>query len=318
VLGPGDSTAYPATDVWDCRPWINGSSEECVVDSPADGVWRIMLRAYIDFTNVTVQASFTSTGNAPDQYHFADTDIAGKGTVSGSFAAHEFNDGDMQIIREATSGGNPSRRTSLLDHQWRIPGVTSGTDVTLHLVAAVSDSGEGDTISFTVSYNGGDSWQALCLSDSSCDLVSGGALQYYPVTLPATTSGTVLVRARDNDRSPQHLSTDVLYVDQMYIATTDADTEPPAPPPVEPPASLVLEASGEKRRKGQIFVLLQWSPETAVSVEWSVDGVTFNEIAPLISGSGYEHNTGLKGSPTLYYRVCTAPGECSNTAMVAF
>lgn len=231
--GTGDADLYvrhaghPSADLFDCRPYINGNSETCVEDAPAPGTWHVMVRAYIDFTDVDLIASYIApdAGSTP-QYFAPDAEFPVAGVVAGSFNDLAFNDGLLQTITEEPSGGKPSRRYSMAEHEWRIPDVTGGSSVTLHLVAAGTANTEGDHFVFDVSYDDGASWV-----DGVLELPQGGALQTYWVPLPATTRGTVRVRARDSDRSPRALDSDVLYLDLMNIVTVpDADdTQPIAP-----------------------------------------------------------------------------------------
>ncbi len=320
VVEPAAAQAYPAANVWDCRPYINGSSETCVYDQPTSGTWRVMLRAFIDSNDVSLQAGYVTSAGPIRQYHVPDADIPVVGSVSPSFADLAFNDGALQTLTEVTSGGKPSQRTSLAEHQWRIPGVTSGSDVTLHLVVAGGDDGEQDSFGFDYSDDGGLSWNSVCLTPPAlCDLRTGGALQYYQVPLPPTTAGTVLVRARDNDRTARNLANNVLYLDQMNIVTTNPLATPPPPPP--PPEELTLSASGEKRKKGKIYVTLNWMPPaTTVSIHRSVNGGPFATVQGAVTGGAWEDPTGLKGSPVLDYYACyvSDPTDCSQTATVEF
>lgn len=318
VLAPNASDDYPAPDVWDCRPYINGNSETCVEDSPVDGTWRVMLRAFTGFADVAVKASFTPSGAPVTQYYAPDADLPVKGTVSPSYADLAYNDGVLQTITEVTSGGKPANRTSIAEHQWRIPGVSNGTSVTLQLVAAVTDQGEEDTIAFDVSYNGG-GWHPLCLAPPECDLRTGGALQFYEVALPSFTPGTVIVRARDNDRTAKNLANNVLYLDQLNVVTVEPTAGPPPPPP--PPATeLVLSATGEKRKKGKIWVTLDWTTPSNVTVKRSINGSPMSSIALGVTAGTFEDGTGLKGSPTLSYQVCDSsnPLVCSDAVTVTF
>ena len=57
--GPVSKTEY------DCRPFQNGSNEQCVFNKPA-GEFNIMIRGYRNFDEVDIVASF-SPENAQDQ-----------------------------------------------------------------------------------------------------------------------------------------------------------------------------------------------------------------------------------------------------------
>ncbi len=58
--GSGDADLYvrygsqPTTSQYDCRPYYNGNEEECSFDSPAAGRWYISIRAYRNYSGVTL------------------------------------------------------------------------------------------------------------------------------------------------------------------------------------------------------------------------------------------------------------------------
>ena len=62
--GDGDADLYvrygekPTTDQWDCRPYVARNNESCPVTDIQAGTYYIMLRAYRDFNNVDVVATF--------------------------------------------------------------------------------------------------------------------------------------------------------------------------------------------------------------------------------------------------------------------
>ena len=388
----------PAVDIWDCRPFINGNSETCVIDNPNPGTWQLMVRGYTEFTGVNLTASYVTDNAAliPLYFHpVSETPV--QGTVTGSFADLMFNDGVMQTVTEVASGGKPSRRTSLAEHRWRFAGVASGASVTFRLVAAGQDRGEGDNFIFEIYDAAAGAWSPLVT------LPLGGALKTYSVALPATTSGEVLIRAYDADRTGRNQALEKLYVDQMEIVTVvDGSGTPPVAPdltglslvgsavrvewadnsdneigfeirraprvdgvcqtmgavgqvgagvtswldetvafeteycyqvaaksafgdsesgtlwmPTGAAPDLLLTATGDKD-KGKIVVSLEWFPASDVSVLRSVNGGQFEEVADGLTGTTYEDRTGLKGGPTLDYRICPTTGACSNTVTLIF
>ena len=54
-----DSVAFKN---FDCRPFQNGSNEQCVLNKPA-GIFNIMIRGYRDFDQTSIVASFEKTTN---------------------------------------------------------------------------------------------------------------------------------------------------------------------------------------------------------------------------------------------------------------
>ncbi len=68
-LPSGDADLYVSyekdvnVDSFDCRPFQNGSREECVFDKPA-GQFNIMIRGYRNFDNVSIIATFEESSDA--------------------------------------------------------------------------------------------------------------------------------------------------------------------------------------------------------------------------------------------------------------
>ncbi|WP_196139556.1 pre-peptidase C-terminal domain-containing protein [Aliikangiella sp. G2MR2-5] len=58
--GSGDADLYlrygsqPTTSSYDCRPYKNGNSENCTVSNPQAGIWHISIRAYSNYSGVTL------------------------------------------------------------------------------------------------------------------------------------------------------------------------------------------------------------------------------------------------------------------------
>lgn len=71
--GSGDADLYvkfgsePTASSYDCRPYVNGSSEQCSFASPSTGTYHVKLRAYQSFSNVQLVATWdTAGGGDPD------------------------------------------------------------------------------------------------------------------------------------------------------------------------------------------------------------------------------------------------------------
>ena len=62
--GTGDADLYvkkgsaPSTTSYDCRPYKNGNSETCQLNSGTGGTYYIMLNAYNAYSEVTLVASY--------------------------------------------------------------------------------------------------------------------------------------------------------------------------------------------------------------------------------------------------------------------
>ncbi|MET0091792.1 MAG: pre-peptidase C-terminal domain-containing protein [Candidatus Thiodiazotropha sp.] len=66
--GSGDADLYlralqaPTTTQYDCRPYLTGNQEQCAVAAPVAGDYHIMLRAYSDYSGVTLAVHYTESG----------------------------------------------------------------------------------------------------------------------------------------------------------------------------------------------------------------------------------------------------------------
>ena len=267
----GDADLYvrygsrPATDLWDCRPYINGNSETCSEPAPPPGTWYVMLHGYQVFADVTLLASYDDGSGPQPVFHYPNADLPSSGTVSGTYADLDANDGTLQEIREVLSGGNPSKRTSLAQHEWRFDDVSGGLAATLHLVTAVEANAEDDAFRFDISSDGGSTW------DHVITIQPGGALKTYMLPLPATTHGTIHIRARDTDRTRGNQDRNILFMDLLAIET---NPDPSETPPVAPVlTSVIAQPSG---------VALEWTDRSDNELGFEIhramhDGVTWGE-----------------------------------------
>jgi serine protease len=66
--GSGDADLYvrfgqePTASQYDCRPYRNGNEETCNIDTVQAGIYYIMLRAYTDYSGVSLTGSYTLGG----------------------------------------------------------------------------------------------------------------------------------------------------------------------------------------------------------------------------------------------------------------
>jgi len=62
--GVGDADLYvrygtaPTTTAYTCRPYLDGNSEQCVINNPQAGIWHVGLRAYSTFSGVTLSYQY--------------------------------------------------------------------------------------------------------------------------------------------------------------------------------------------------------------------------------------------------------------------
>lgn len=63
--GTGDGDLHvrfgspPTLSAFDCRPYLGGNNETCVITNPASGVWYIMIDAYTAFSGVRLAVTTT-------------------------------------------------------------------------------------------------------------------------------------------------------------------------------------------------------------------------------------------------------------------
>ena len=166
----------------------------------------------------------TTTDSLPEFIdYFANADTAINGTVSGSFTSTHNDDGALQTITEVESGGKPSKRRSLLEHRWQF-NIQGGSTVTLYAQAYASDSTDNDDFEFAYSVNSGSSWQSLLVvSNTNTDNLQS-------MSLSNTTSGNVLIRVQDTDRTQGNRSLDTVFIDQLYIRVDNMEGDAPAAP----------------------------------------------------------------------------------------
>ncbi|QSX37654.1 PKD domain-containing protein [Shewanella sedimentimangrovi] len=225
---------------------------------------------------------------APFLLQYAGSETTAAGTVSGSLANLQTDDGVLEIITERESGGRKSSRYSYLDHSWNF-NVQSGNAETLVLHGWQSVSSDGDQL-------------LLYLTSSTATNVlltqmpsSDQGPQSIP--LPANLSGQVQISVRDSDQSVGHLSLDSLYLDLLYIRT---DNQSGGAVPASPTALSATSVSASQ-------IDLSWSDnagdEQGYSIERSLDGVNWASIFTTgVDGSGHS-DTGLAANTQYWYRV---------------
>ena len=140
----------------------------------------------------------------------ASGDTSRTGTVDGTYADTQANDGVSQSITEKLSGGKASKRYSYLEHRWSFS-LASSQSVTVYANAWSGGSGDGDSFEFEYSVDNGRRWRSMFTVSST----SSSNTQSFAI--PGTQSGTVLVRVVDSDRTAGQLELDTVYVDHLYM-----------------------------------------------------------------------------------------------------
>ena len=131
------------------------------------------------------------------------------GTRVGSYVDTQAAGGGAEVLTEVESGGKPARRFSQLDHRWTVP-VTGASTVTFLVTASAAASRDGDSFLFAYSTDNGSTYTPLLV-------VPSGAGGTFSTLLPAGTSGSVLVRVVDTDRTAGNRALDSLSVDHLSI-----------------------------------------------------------------------------------------------------
>jgi hypothetical protein len=135
------------------------------------------------------------------------------GSVTGTHSNTSASDDQLQSITEVlSSGGSPANRFSQLEHHWTTQ-VTAGSQIELHVEGFRTSSPDGDDFAFEYSTNGGSSWTATGLpslptADPDADLSAA---------LPASLSGTVMLRVIDTNRTQGTQDLDTVSIDELFI-----------------------------------------------------------------------------------------------------
>jgi hypothetical protein len=114
ISGTGDADLYvrvgaqPTLNDWNCRPYLNGSSETCTFANPAAAPWFIMVNGY-------ASATYTVTAT----YSFAPTACTSSGITSNPSSANVTVNSTVTFTAQATCGGTPN-------YSWWVGQVFSG------------------------------------------------------------------------------------------------------------------------------------------------------------------------------------------------
>ncbi|HUT12416.1 MAG TPA: tandem-95 repeat protein, partial [Thermoguttaceae bacterium] len=183
---------------------LEGNTLTLTYAAGQNGTANITVRA-TDQQGESVEDAFLVTVNAS----ISDDRAVGESTtygsvVSGDLTATRASDDGYEVLREELYAAN---KRSRLEHAWQFD-VTGGSSVTFY-VEAHHDSSVED-FAFAYSTDGGMIWTTMVT-------ITGASDSYQTYPLPASTSGTVLIRATDTDPASKEAVQDSLYVDDMFI-----------------------------------------------------------------------------------------------------
>jgi hypothetical protein len=147
-------------------------------------------------------------------FPIAETTVYGE--VSGGLSDLLLSDDVYEALTEEIEppSGPPSNRVSRLEHRWTID-VAPGSQILLFVEGYRTDSTDGDFFAFEYSTDGGTVWiplPALSLPWTDLD-------RYETHGLPPDTSGIVLIRIIDTDRTPGNRDPDTAYIDKLFVRT---------------------------------------------------------------------------------------------------
>lgn len=136
--------------------------------------------------------------------------------TAGSFTSTWVNDNNVESLTERVTGGKPSKRRSLLEHQWSF----TPNAAPAHLIANAwyGDNQDGDQFIFSYSTDGTTFTDAFIV-ESSTDTI-------HQIPVPV---GVIAVRVQDTDRTQGNSTTDTLHVDYLAIVADGAPTPTPEP-----------------------------------------------------------------------------------------
>jgi hypothetical protein len=247
--------------------------------------------SYCDTTSAT-----TYDTNFVDHLVYEEVEVSGM--VNGTFLDTHVNNGTFQSISEIESGGKPTNRYSYLVHKWLID-VQPGETVILNANVWAPTSTDGDTFVFAYSVDDVNYIDMFNITADNDDDIN----QIY--SLPPSTSGTVFVRVRDTDRTPGNRTQDTIFIDQLYIQTSDLPSEPPAAP-----SELTATAISSNQ------IDLSWmdnaTNESGFEIERSLDGTNWQLLNTIGANNTTYSDAGLESNTTYSYRVRAINGSTTS------
>jgi hypothetical protein len=222
----------------------------------------------------------------------ANSEVNTYGSVSGSYANTQTNNDSYQSIVEQESGGKKRDRHSRAEHRWQF-NLGAGSSATLYANAWKLGTSEDDFI-FEYSTNGSSYQTAFTVTSGS---TSNDQHKY----LNGVTGGTLYVRVKDTDSTPEAKNLETIRVDHLYVAVTGGDI---GDPPVAPTNLNAIAVSASQ-------VDLGWTDaptdEIGFMIERSTLDGTFNGPWVEIGASGADtvsySDTSVIGATSYEYQI---------------
>ncbi|MEE8308288.1 MAG: peptidoglycan DD-metalloendopeptidase family protein [Gammaproteobacteria bacterium] len=150
------------------------------------------------------------------------------GTLSGDYTDTQQAAGS-ETVTEVESGGKPAKRTSRMEHTWRVDSVRGGDLVQLFVTASAPTSNDGDAFQFSTSIDNQQTWQ-------SAFILEGGSSATFTAQVSGAI-GTVYVKLTDTDRNRGNRTLDSVTVSELVIESAASGDITP-----EPPTALIAAA----------------------------------------------------------------------------
>lgn len=287
--GSSDPDGGIVNYAWDLGDGNSASGITASHSYAAAGSYNVVL-SVTDDSGATDDATTAVSVSAPGGGTAAGNDVGTpEGSVSGSYLDTHYQDDVYQALSETQSSGKPSKRYDTLAHIWQFE-PEDGQHV-FHVNAYRSDAAGDADSGFHFEWSGSTAgpWTRMLSVTNTADDDS-----YQSHDLGSGVSGTVYVRAVDNDSSRGNFTYSILYVDHMYIDGDAPPGEPPGPDSMQVTSiTLTTVGAGKGRKTGRAVVVVhdgQGIPVPGATVEGGFSG-SYNEPA---SGT-----TGADGSVTL-------------------
>jgi PKD repeat protein len=213
------STNNPASWQWNFGDGQISPEQNPVHNYATPGVYTVAL--------TVTNAGGSDTKSVPNLITVIEPQVDGKvyasgertiaGTISGSYIDTRESDGSCQVLTEVVSRPGTTRTYSLVDHRWRFVLAPSQWK-TLFVTAHSSDNGDRDDFRFEYSLN--DTLFIPLL------VVNSATERVYSAAIPGNVTGSVIIRVIDTDHSRYKTSLDQVYIDQMYIESSNGIRPP--------------------------------------------------------------------------------------------
>ncbi len=262
-----------------------------------------------DSCDITGGGSVDGNGNGvPDECEAADVInlatadfLTDAGTVAGSYLDTHAQDDVYEALTEQQSGGKPSRRHSLLSHTLTFS-IAAGSTYTFHVDAYHTVNAEGDDFAFSYSRDNVNYIPMLVVTKTA----DNDGLQAY--AFQEDVAGLLYVRVEDTDQTQGSKVLDTLFVDEMFVRTSNGgggDTVPPAAP------------AGLSATPGDGVVNLNWADNTEPDLAGyniyrsTTSGGPYTQINGALTATS-DYADGAVTNGTTYYYVVTALNAAAN------